>query len=229
MSASVSPVFTRSPEYIFVAEVAASSAIIALPRESNRNPPGAIASSAENVIFIFSDTLSSSHPESCISIEELFFSSIHSAEDDDGVPIHAISFKIIFRVVEEIFSGNEHCGDDIAGCVEVAIVALIEELLPASIEDDGDDNASFCSDEVFAGTCDELARSPTPAEAGTSFFCCAIFFGAFFTADVDAVPDSSKIGIDNDDDASSTGGRSATETASICAELIPKIVFIVSG
>ena len=76
------------------------------PRESKKNLPGEITSPAENTILIFPDALSNSHPEISTSIAELFFNSIHSADEDDGVPIHAISFNIIFRVVEETLYGK---------------------------------------------------------------------------------------------------------------------------
>jgi hypothetical protein len=109
MSASVSPVFTRSPEYIFAAGAAAAEVVV--PRESSSNPPGASAPSLPvKDIFIFPDASKSSHPERPTAPGEIFFISIHSAVDESGDPIHAISLKMISRVVDGTgaLAGNMH-------------------------------------------------------------------------------------------------------------------------
>lgn len=108
MSASTSPVFARSPEYVFPTEAAPVGVV--LPRASSSKPPGASAPSpAEKDIVIFPDALASCHPARSTVPNEIFFNSIHSAVADDGDPIHAISLKMICRVgADGAADGNAH-------------------------------------------------------------------------------------------------------------------------
>jgi hypothetical protein len=84
---------------------------VVVPRESSNNPPGASAPSPSiKDIFIFPDASKSCHPERLIAVDAIFFISIHSAVDESGDPIHAISLRMISRVVDgaEALAGNTH-------------------------------------------------------------------------------------------------------------------------
>jgi hypothetical protein len=139
-------VFARSPEYIFSETAVELFTTVVVPRERTKNPPGEISSPEENIIFIFPEVFKSSHPERSTAFVEIFFSSIHSAEDDDGIPIHAISFKIIFPIVEEVTPGNEHGGGDTARPDGTTAIAGAGASLEISTEVPSATDVTSCSD-----------------------------------------------------------------------------------
>jgi hypothetical protein len=150
-----------------------------------------------------------------IVIVEIFFISIHSAMDDDGDPIHAISLKIIFRVVDDVgaLAGKTHGA---AGSV-----AGVDD----AIKDNGEDEVAITLSLKLpsaAGAC---------ADAGCSFD--TLFFtdvGACGPAATlaSAAALSSSAGKD-DDDALPAAKRSLSKMVSTPAVFIPSALLIAEG
>ena len=105
-----------------------------MPRKSSSNPPGASAPSLSvKDIFIFPDASKSFHPERVTVAGEIFFISIHSAVDESDDPIHAISLRMIARVVDGAGAliGKTHGA--------MGSVAGVDD----AIEDDGEDEVAI--------------------------------------------------------------------------------------
>jgi hypothetical protein len=199
---------------------------VVVPRESRSNPPGASAPSlSEKDIFIFPGASKSSHPERLTAAVEIFFISIHSAVDESDDPIHAISFKMISRVVDDAdaFAGNIH---GVAGSVAV-----------------GDDATEDDDEDEFAAT---VLSSKLPSAAGADATLDCAFATLFFADDggfagastceasapasaAASSPPTSEPITASDDDALSAAKRSPSEMVSIPALFIPSALLIAEG
>jgi hypothetical protein len=167
----------------------------------------------------------------------LFFISIHSAADDDGDPIHAISLKITSCVAEWMPSENEHDAASVDVEVDADVDVDMDEEVAAAASSERLSVASFvfCEGDALTACADSdvdvgVVAPMDPCDA-PDFVALAFFRTDFFADDGDeeaTVGTASSLSVSRSIAASDDDGA-LSEMVSIPALFIPRALLIAEG